>query len=228
MPVKNIIFDDYTTASVASDYESARASGIRKAQEQAAPATEHEKIRHIEEDAARLRATRKPVVIPQTEDGEPDYRLLDLPPFKRPSANRNRALATLPVSPTPAQVPSQTAGRQSEGITKMSGAASGFIAKMKSAVNNKLGCVDFSMSDEDLVAFRRFPDTIAVGDRAPSDDIILAMLEMGKSDFGAIEVYGSPEFIAHAVRVAVDNGIVLQNKEYAQALAPTSRSKMRA
>lgn len=185
---------------------------------------------------------REPVSIPmiQGSDGElvPDYGKMDTPIFRRqqsqaadvpdyrkfdtpPFARKNEPEATTPTKVNPTKVNS--------GVkTQLSGALSSFIGTMKTVLNDKLGCVDFMLPDDDKVSFRRFPDSISVGDRQPDEKIILAMLELGRNDFGAIEVFGTPEFIESAVQVAIKNGIVLQNKEYIQALTPSApKNRMR-
>lgn len=213
MGIKNIDFgkeNDYIDAenAEAEVFAKARASGVRQAKKTAAK-------------PACTVPSRRPVSvdIPRGEDGQPDYAGLDKPAYLRHNQKD-------PVAP-PANEPVHTLPSAKTGGVNLSDRLSEFVGKMKMNPNLKLGCVDFTMPNEDQVAFRRFPDAIAVGERAPDDSIILAMLELGKSDFGAIEVYGSPEFIANAVRVAIENGIVLQNREYAQALG-ASHQRMRA
>lgn len=206
----------YVEGDIADEYSQARAIGVRLA-----PGAKPQKAEPV------IQTRRQPAPIPVAANGDVDYRDLDRPAFQRRNKESagtsvSSALVTEPIHALP------DFGRQSGVRINMSDTLSDFISKMKMTPNEKLGCVDFRMPDESKVAFRRFPDAITVGDRTPDDSIILAMLELGKSDFGAIEVYGSPEFIAAAVRVARENNIVLQNREYTQALSGSrARTTMR-
>lgn len=214
--VKNICFsDDEITfdenrdieRDIEREREAARQAGVRRAKN--SPAQQAAKA-----DLIPIR--RQPVHIPLAGKGENgtviDYKKLELPTFLRRAKD----------APAEEKTPD---GK--EGCVKASGAISEFIGNMNATPNKRLGCVDFSMPDESRVAFRRFSDAITVGERAPDDRVILSMLEIGKSDFGAIEVFGPPEFVADAVRVAIENGIVLQNPEYTQALSKSANPIMR-
>jgi hypothetical protein len=178
-----------------------------------------------------IKPARKSVCPPIIKDAA-DYKKLDLPPFLR---NRKNCVANNidSIEPPAVQSPRPNAETVVEasvsGVVKMSdlGHLSKFIAEMKMTPNSKLGCVDFSLPTEASVAFRRYPEKIAVGDKQPDEQIILAMLELARNDFGTIEVYGSPDFIEKAVSVAVKNGIVLQNREYVRAISQSNQPRMK-
>jgi len=177
-----------------------------------------------------IKPTRNPVSPPVINDVA-DYKKLDIPPFMR---NKNRVPGNFDNIESPA-VQSHRPNMETvdettlSGVIKMGdlGHLSRFIAGLKMTPNPKLGCVDFSLPTETSVAFRRYPEKIAIGDKQPDEQIILAMLELARNDFGTIEVYGSPDFIEKAVSVAVKNGIVLQNREYVRAISQSNQPRMR-
>lgn len=182
---------------------------------------------------------REPIKIPlkKDENGEtsPDYAAMEKPAFMRKLSKSGLPLEL-------SHECQKNTDKVDETVTaidpllhygvKTASVFTGLLSTMKTFPNNKLGCVDFKLENEDLVALRRFPDSISAGDRELTDDIILAMLELGKNDFGVIEVFGSKEFISRSIKVALEHNIVLQNKEYTQALGGTherqsSRSPMK-
>lgn len=177
---------------------------------------------------------RKPAIATKiNEDGESEinYEALDRPAFMRKNIKPAEPVAVV-AAPVAAVNNGKSKPVPSNGIQTVSSHLSAFIQSLNAVPNEKLGCIDYSIKNDPHVAFRRFPDAISVGDAETNDQIILAMMEMGRDCFGSIEVFGSPEFIQRAVEVAVKNGVVLENKEYLRAVndlktAETPKRKLR-
>jgi hypothetical protein len=209
MAVKNLNFsdDEFGAAYVKSDVQKPvivpqpPLSGVRRANDPVAPV-----VKPARSVTVQIRKDKNGLDVP-------DYSSFDLPAFQR--HNITPAIETVKPLSSP-RAPAK------EVQVRSSGAISGFIASMKKSANTQKGCIDFSLPNENEVAFRQFPDAISLGERQPDDEVILAMLQIGHNEFGQIEVFGSDEFIQAAINVAIKNGIVLQNKEYIHALSKTS------
>lgn len=163
----------------------------------------------MEKPELEIRKVERVIELPLTEDGKVDYEALETPSYLR-RKRRIRGLGS--VGPVKNEFRNEL---------------SSFASSLRPVRNDKLDCIDFYLPNETQVAFREFADSFVLGDREPSDEIILAMLEMAKEKFGEIEVYGSPSFVERAINIAVANGIALHNEEYMQAKQKTSR-RMRA
>lgn len=97
-----------------------------------------------------------------------------------------------------------------------------FLSRIRMTANHEEGCVDYVHLSGKSVAFHKFDNVIKLGHSVPDEDTVLAMLEIGAHEFGPIEVFGTPEFVEFAVQVALEHGIVLQNKEYTAALSKSA------